>query len=273
MTEAPNADARSRNTLVLVVLGAAVGLCSGLFGVGGGVLVVPVLTFLMRYPIKLASGTSLLAILVPAAVGVVTYGINGNVHVLMALLLAVGSVLGAPVGSRLLAKMSPVAVQWSYVVFLLGVIASMFFPVPERGTEVVVDVVGGVLLLLTGFVAGIAGGLLGIGGGMVVVPILMLGFGASDLVAKGTSLLMIIATSLSGTFANARRQNVDVRAALTIGLAAAVVTPFSVLLLRELTPFAANMAFAGFVAVLVARMLLGIWQEHRRDAGAAADSK
>lgn len=263
-------DTSKRNYVALVLLGLAVGCCSGLFGLGGGVVVVPVLTFVLGYGIKLASGTSLLAIMIPAIVGVITYGLNGHVHVVMAALLACGSIVGAPVGTWVLSKVRPVMVQWAYVVFLLCVIASMFLVTPARDSEVVVDALSVVLLVGVGFIAGIASGLLGIGGGMVVVPLMMLVFGASDLVAKGTSLLMIIATSLSGTVSNALRRNVDVPAALVIGCSAAVATPASVLLVHVMTPFAANMAFAVFVGLLVVRMLFGIRAERRR--GAASES-
>lgn len=263
MTAEVTTNPTSRNYFLLALLGAAVGLCSGLFGLGGGVLVVPALTFLFGYNIKLASGTSLLTIMVPAIVGVISYGVNGDVNVLMALLLAAGSMVGAQLGSWMLSKIRSTTVKWCYVVFLLAVIASMFLVVPSRDAEVSIDALGGVLLVGIGFVAGIASGVLGIGGGMVVVPLMMLVFGASDLVAKGTSLLMIIGTSLSGTVANARRKNVDVPSAIVIGVAAGIVTPFSVMLLHVMTPFAANMTFAAFVAVLMVRMLVSIWQDRR----------
>ena len=66
---------------------------------------------------------------------------------------------------------------------------------------------------------GTLAGLLGVGGGIIVVPALMLLFGASDLIAKGTSLLMMIPTAISGTVGNVRRHNVDLFAAALIGVA------------------------------------------------------
>lgn len=268
MTAAP-AMPPNRTYPVLVLVGVLVGLCSGLFGLGGGVLVVPALTFLLGYDIKLASGTSLLAILIPSVSGVIAYGSQGDVNVLIAGLLALGSIVGAPVGSWVLSKVRPITVHWFYVLFLLAVIASMFLEAPVRGGAVEVTPVGAVALVGAGFVAGVCGGLLGIGGGMVVVPIMMMGFGVSDLMAKGTSLLMIIATSLSGTVANAKRKNVDVRAALLIGAVAAVAAPLGVALLRDMSPFVANMLFAAFSGVLLVRMLIGIWQERRAEQSAA----
>jgi hypothetical protein len=69
---------------------------------------------------------------------------------------------------------------------------------------------------------GVASGLFGIGGGIITVPLLISFFAVSDLVAKGTSLLVTIPTSLVGTAADRRPGLVDIRVALVVGLAAAV---------------------------------------------------
>lgn len=257
MTTTPALPAK-RNWLGLILIGIAVGVASGLFGVGGGIIIVPALVYLLGYDQKLASGTSLLAIVLPALVGVVSYGMRGDVDYLLALLLAVGSIVGAPIGAWLLKRLPKRAVQVVFICFLVLVIVSLFLVVPSRDAEVHIDVWNGALIVLVGLVAGVAGGLLGIGGGVIVVPALVVLIGASDLVAKGTSLLMIIATGISGTVANIRNRNVDPAGAATLGVAAAVVTPFSVWLSTVLTPFAANVAFSVFLVLVIARMLWDI---------------
>ena len=109
--------------------------------------------------------------------------------------------------------------------------------------------------LLTGAFAGFFAGLLGVGGGVVVVPVLMFFFGANDLVAKGSSLVMMIPGSISGTIGNMRRNNVDMRAALAVGIAASVCVPFSSVLATLLDPFIANVLFSLYLAYLVGQML------------------
>jgi uncharacterized membrane protein YfcA len=244
-----------RNWWGLVVTGLAVGIASGLFGVGGGIIVVPALVYVLGYGHKLASGTSLLAIVIPAAVGVVSYGVRGDVDYLLALLLAVGSIVGAPIGAWLLKRLNRRAVQWAFIAFSVIVIVSLFLVVPSRDATVHLDPIKGALVVVAGFIAGVAGGLLGIGGGVIVVPTLVLLFGASDLVAKGTSLLMIIATGFAGTVANIRHRNVDARGALVLGLAAGAVTPFSVWLSTIMSPYAANVTFSVFLVLIIVRML------------------
>ncbi|MFP3468058.1 TSUP family transporter, partial [Leifsonia sp. SIMBA_070] len=77
----------------------------------------------------------------------------------------------------------------------------------------------GIALVALGVVTGILSGLIGVGGGVIVVPAMMFLFGSSDLVAKGTSLLMMIPTTISGAIRNARNKNIDLVAAGTVGLA------------------------------------------------------
>lgn len=251
----------------LVLLGVAVGLASGMFGVGGGIIIVPVLVYLFHIDQRIASGTSLLAIVPTALAGVVAYGMHGNVSVLLAVLMAIGSVVGAPMGAWLLQRLPKRALQLSFMAFLVVIIVSLFLVLPNRESAVHINMALGALLVVLGFVAGVASGLFGIGGGVVVVPLLVLVFGTSDLVAKGSSLLMIIATSMSGTVANLRQKNVDLRAAAYIGVAAGVLTPVGSLIASTLSPFAANVAFAVFLVLVIVRMAFDVWPRRKPTQG------
>lgn len=241
--------------LPLALLGVAAGLLSGLFGIGGGTIIVPALVLWLGMPQKLAAGTSVTAILPTAAVGATTYAIQGHVDWMAAVLLAVGIVIGAQLGSHWLAKFSVGVVQWSFMAFLGVIIVSLWFVIPQRGDQIDITVLTGALIVLTGFITGILSGLLGVGGGVVVVPVLMFFFGASDLVAKGSSLLMMIPGSISATFGNLRRKNVDLRAAAIIGLTACVCVPFGSLFAAWIDPFWGNVAFSVYLIFILWQML------------------
>jgi uncharacterized membrane protein YfcA len=88
--------------LACIGVGLAAGLLSGLFGVGGGTVIVPMLVLILAYGQKLASGTSLAAIVPTAAVGVISYAVHDSVAWIPAVILAVGSVAGAQIGTWLL---------------------------------------------------------------------------------------------------------------------------------------------------------------------------
>lgn len=86
---------------VLLVVGAISGFVAGLLGVGGGVILVPVLTVLLRFPVKTALGTSLAVVAAQAIPGTVTHAIIGNIDWAIAGGLVIGVVPGARIGSRL----------------------------------------------------------------------------------------------------------------------------------------------------------------------------
>lgn len=240
----------------LALVGVAAGLLSGLFGIGGGTIIVPALAIWLGMSQRLAAGTSVAAILPTAVVGAGTYAVQGHVDWIAAICLAVGVIVGAQVGSHLLAKLPTGVLQWSFMGFLAVIIVSLWFVVPQRGDEIEITVLSGALLIVTGVVTGILSGLLGVGGGVVVVPVLMFFFGASDLVAKGSSLLMMIPGSISGTLGNFRRRNVDLRAAAIVGLAACICAPFGSLFAAWIDPFWGNVAFSLYLVLILVQMLL-----------------
>lgn len=241
---------------VFVLIGLAGGFLSGLFGVGGGVVVVPALTMFAGLTQRQAAGTALAAILPAAAVGSVSYIIHGDIDWLAALVLTVGIVFGAQIGTYLLNRIPQPVLVFGFAAFQVFAIISLFVVAPERGVSVSWNVVSVLLLALLGLLTGVLSGLLGIGGGIVVVPALMVFFGASDLVAKGTSLIMMIPGSLSGTLANVKRGNINLRAALYVALGAVVIAPVGALIAGLLDPRIGNVLFAILIAVLATRMVV-----------------
>ena len=206
--------------LTCLAIGLLAGLLSGLFGVGGGTVIVPLLVLVLAYDQRLAAGTSLAAIVPTATVGVISYALTDSVAWIPGLILAAGAVVGAQIGTWLLPRVSLVALRWSFIAFLVAVIVSLFIVVPSRDAGLPLTVWSIIGLVVLGVVTGTVAGLIGVGGGIIVVPALMLLFGTSDLIAKGTSLLMMIPTAISGTVGNFRRGNVDLPAAALIGVAA-----------------------------------------------------
>ncbi|MBK0418924.1 sulfite exporter TauE/SafE family protein, partial [Leucobacter sp. CSA1] len=239
------------SVFALLLVGVAGGLLSGLFGIGGGTIIVPALALWLGMPQKLSAGTSVAAILPTAVVGAVSYVVQGHYDLIAALCLAVGIVAGAQLGAHLLAKLPTGTIQWGFMVFLAIVIVSLWFVVPSRDDSLELNPLLVALLVVTGFITGILSGVLGVGGGVVVVPVLMFFFGANDLEAKGTSLLMMIPGSISATLGNIRRQNVDLRAAVFVGLAACVCVPFGTLLAAWIDPFWGNVAFSLYLVFIL----------------------
>ena len=237
-------------------IGLLAGLLSGLFGVGGGTVIVPLLVLLLQFDQRLAAGTSLAAIVPTASVGVISYAASGSVAWIPALILAAGAVVGAQIGTRLLPRISQTALRWGFVGFLVVVIVSLFLVIPSRDAAFELTWLTGIALVGVGVGTGILAGLIGVGGGVIVVPVLMLAFGTSDLVAKGTSLLMMIPTAVSGTIGNLRNSNVDLRAALLIGVSACTTTALGAWLATIVNPTVGNILFAAYLVVIAVQMAI-----------------
>lgn len=243
-----------RYVLKCVVIGLAAGVQSGLFGVGGGTIIVPMLSWLLVFDQRKASATSLAAIVPTAAVGVISYAAHDSVAWIPALLLAVGAVIGAQIGTWLSAHLPERTLRWFFVCFLLVVVATLFTTTPSRDSALVVTVGTAIGMIGVGLAMGILSGLLGVGGGVIVVPAMMLLFGASDLVARGTSLLTMLPAAISGTIANARRHTVDLSAAAFVGLGACASTSLGVWIATLISPLAGNILFAALMLFIAGQM-------------------
>ena len=122
-TEENHVDESPRGIAVMVVVGVLVGLLSGLFGIGGGTIIVPALVWLGLTQ-RHAAATSMLAIVPTSVSGVLAYAVEGNVDWIAALLMFLGMFIGGQIGSLLLSRLPEVVLRWAFVVFMAFIIAS-----------------------------------------------------------------------------------------------------------------------------------------------------
>lgn len=233
---------------VLLAVGAAGGLLSGLLGVGGGLVMVPLLILLAGMDQRRAAATSLVAIAPTALAGSVSYLARGEADLRLAAIVTVGGVVGSWCGAWLLRRTPVGVLRWLFVGFLLVVAARMLLVQPERadGFELTGWTVAA--LLGTGVLMGVTAGMFGVGGGVVVVPALVV-LGVSDLLARGVSLLVIVPTSVVGSVANVRAGLVDVRTGLVVGGAATPTSFVGVALAFAMPPRAGTVLFAVLLVV------------------------
>jgi len=116
------APARRDHTLKLAAIGTLAGIFSGLFGVGGGTVIVPLLIFWLGYGERLATGTSLGAIVLIGALGAIAQGgLYGNVHVVTGLLLAIPAVGGVLLGTTVQQRIPQRAVSYLFAALLVAI--------------------------------------------------------------------------------------------------------------------------------------------------------
>ncbi|MFO0909315.1 MAG: sulfite exporter TauE/SafE family protein [Isosphaeraceae bacterium] len=106
--------------LPFVLLGLAAGVLSGMFGIGGGLVIVPALMILFRVPLETATGTSLFALLWPVgALGVLEYWRKGHVNAWQGALIAIGLFFGAYSGARIALALPKSTMKQLYGTFLI----------------------------------------------------------------------------------------------------------------------------------------------------------
>jgi uncharacterized protein len=117
-----SAALESRDLWRLAAIGTLAGVFSGLFGVGGGTVIVPLLIFWFGYGERLATGTSLAAIVLIGLLGTIAQGgFYGNVHVVTGLLLTIPAVVGVVLGTAIQQRIPQRAVSYLFALLLIAI--------------------------------------------------------------------------------------------------------------------------------------------------------
>ncbi|TMQ60572.1 MAG: sulfite exporter TauE/SafE family protein [Candidatus Eisenbacteria bacterium] len=248
-----------RTSVMPFVFGLLAGALGGLMGVGGGILLVPLLVHLVHVEQHEAQGTSLAFITVTALVAAIPYFLQGNLDFALALYLAVGAVPGVLAGAALARKLTARKLRQAFGILILATAVRILVAAPSHADAHRVWAPPWNILL--GAVVGALGGLLGVGGGTILVPILVLGQRIPQHVAQGVSLLMILPTGIVGALSHARHGHV-VRALLP-GLMAggAAGALLGALLAHRIEASFLSRLFALFLVPVSAQMIFG----RRRD--------
>lgn len=120
-----------KQLLIGACIGLGAGLASGYVGVGGGFIMVPLMLSLIGIPMKKASGTSLIAVMILAIPGVIEQGLLGNINYTVGIMVAVGSIPGAVIGARLVRKVPERILRFIFGGFLI--VAAILLVLNETG--------------------------------------------------------------------------------------------------------------------------------------------
>jgi uncharacterized membrane protein YfcA len=189
--------------LILIATGMMVGFTTGLLGIGGGFILVPILYFILlnmgiepALAIRVAFGTSL-AIIIPTAISSALGHYHKNqVEIPASLYMGCAGFIGAVIGGYIATQTPEVLLRIIFSVLLLLVAVRMLlFKENHKKTDKKDNLL---IFLGIGFIAGIMSGLVGIGGGVILIPALIFLLGYNMKQASGTTSAVIILTSLGG---------------------------------------------------------------------------
>jgi len=196
-----------------LIAGLLAGACGGLLGVGGGAVMVPFMVDVLKFEQHRAHGTSLVAVVFTGMAGAATYAWHGSVDLTASAILAATAVTTAHFGARLAGALPEWKLKRSFGIFII--LAAVLLLAKPYLFMFRMDIPGlwpKVLLLLgSGMLTGLLSGLMGGGGGIVMVPVLVLALGFDQHLAQGTSLLVMVPAGSVGAWTHWKFGNVESR--------------------------------------------------------------
>ena len=271
-----------------IAMGVGVGFVAGMFGVGGGFLLVPLLHVLLGVPLAAAIGVGLCQIIATGLGTHLRYRKLGHAESRFDVMLLGGSLLGVHAGARLLHSLQGMGtvdiagkqlvtirlVVTAMYVALFVVMAYLLWTRPAQSSDA--DVVPGPLARVRippmadlpiaglrgisgpfvgyiGFVNGVLAGMLGIGGGICLIPIMMYGFGFNIRKVAGTGIIIVLFVATLGTIQHARLGNVHLGLAVILMTGSALSAQVGASLTRSLS---ANTLRRGLAIIMIITCLI-----------------
>jgi uncharacterized membrane protein YfcA len=269
------------DVLVILLVSILAGFVGALFGLGGGVLIIPFLTLVEGVPVPLAVGASIVSVVATSSASAATYVQDHLTNLRLGMFLEIGTVAGAITGAFVAAFLPPSALFILFGLILLYATIIMIrargidFPAnvrPDRTSRVLAlgsqyedhslnrvvkyEVTRTPLTVFVGYFAGIVSGLLGVGGGIINVPTMNLLSKVPVKVASATSNFMIGVTAAASASVYLLRGDVHplLAAPLIIGVAGGALLGTRVL--KVTPPTRVKVAFAILLAVISLLMIL-----------------
>ena len=183
--------------LWLIPLGFAAGLLGSMIGLGGGIIVVPVLTFL-GFPPTVAASNSLFAALSNATASTISYSKQKRIEYSLGLKLGLLSIPGTVLGAIISTDVAPDIFKILFGFVLIASAAYIFLRKKIETKEKIISKQMIVFAIGASFFAGIISSFFGIGGGIIFVPLMVVGMGMAMKKAAPTSQMILLFASLSG---------------------------------------------------------------------------
>lgn len=184
-----------------ILIGLLAGFFGGVTGAGGGIVSIPLMVAFLKLDQHAAHGVSLVALVFTGLVGAVTYAVNGSVDLVAAVLIAAPAVATARAGARSAHALPEWRLKRAFGGYVL-VVAALMLLKPYLGTPQLFTAGTARLLtlLLTGTIAGFVSGMMGVGGGAIMIPAMVLLAGFDQHLAQGTSLLVMVPAGSMGAY-------------------------------------------------------------------------
>lgn len=246
-------------------VGIGVGAFSGLLGVGGGILLVPFLVLALTWGQKRAQATSLVMVAMAGAAGAVTYAVGDSVAWIPAVIIMAGGLLGSLIGASIVQRTADSRLQILFGSLLVLVALRLLWPAGIAEVDALPALTAWVVIgyLVSGLGMGILSALFGIGGGILLIPLLITFFGFSQQLAAGTSLAVIVPIAILGALRLTKPGLTDWRIGFRFGLGAVVGAVVGASAALVIPGIVLRLGFAVVLLLVALRMvLIGLRSRH-----------
>jgi len=197
-------------SMISFLIGLIAGIFGGLVGLGGGVIMIPLMVGIKNLTQHKAHGTSLVALVFTGIAGAITYFLKGSIDMAASALLASTAIFTARAG----AKFAHALPEWKLKRFFGGflIVVSLLLLIKPYLPGLLFSTAGWYkagILLLTGVFTGFLSGMMGVGGGTIMVPAMVLLAGMGQHISQGTALLAMVPAGGVGAYTHARLGNIE----------------------------------------------------------------
>ena len=267
-----------RDIIICLLIGAAAGLTSGMMGVGGGIIMIPLMTAFLGLTQHKAHGTSLAVIVFTAISSALTYiwktqggGASGQAtislatYLLIAVELAAGSIIGARIGALAMNHVPARELRMIFGIFIFFIgLRLLLLPLPAYKTldpQMIHNLPGIIIVVVIGLITGILSGMLGVGGGIFMVPAMVLVLLMPQSFAQGISLLVIIPTAMMGAYTHLHKGNVVSRIVPWIAASSVITSVIGSMLALGPLKNVLTQVFAVFLVLVSIQLTVTAWRQ------------
>ena len=245
-----------------LLIGFGVGAFSGAFGVGGGIILVPVLVLLFHMHQKKAQATSLVMVTFAAVAGFTTYAVADFVAWIPAAFILIGGLAGSLLGSSVVKRTSNYRLQLGFGLLLIAVAIRLLWPTESMEATDLPPIapLTAFAYIASGVAMGVLSALFGIGGGIILIPIVVTFFGFSQQLAAGTSLAVMAPIALLGAWRQSRTGATDWSTGLRFGLSSIPGAVLGAAVAVAVSGALVKAVFALVLAVVGIQMLRQGWR-------------
>jgi uncharacterized membrane protein YfcA len=249
-------------------VGTGVGAFAGLLGVGGGILLVPYLVLVRGVAQKSAQATSLVMLSMAATTGTITYAWGGSVAWLPGAVIAVGGVGGALLGAVAVQRAPDHRIQAVFGLLLVLAAVRLLWPQADGAHQLAADLpppTAGLVLgyLAAGLAMGLLSALFGVGGGILLIPVLVAFFDYGQQLAAGTSLAVMVPIGLVGALRLTRPGYTRWAQGARFGLGAMAGAVVGAAIALAVSGFALRLVFAAVMVAVGVQMTVRGWRAGR----------